>query len=189
MNIGGATHRRVATTVLVAVFALGCGPGPEDERPGPVSDEIYVQVMTELMLLDASPPEGSTVEEREARADSARREILAGQGVTGPEILDFAEALGGEAGRMEVLWQQITQRYDSARIASLGTETEARSEPEGRLGEEARTAATESSPAPVASAPATPADTLQPAGRRLRPRARPPPSAGPPVRDTTLSPG
>jgi hypothetical protein len=189
MEIGKATHRRVATIVLFAVFAMGCGPGPEDEGPGPVSDEIYVQVMTELMLLDASPPEGGTVEEREARADSARREILSGQGVTGPEVLDFAEALGGEAGRMEVLWQEITQRYDSARIASLGTETEARSEPEGKLGEVARAAATEPSPAPVAGAPPASADTLQPANRRLRPRTRRPLGTRPPVRDTTFLPG
>ena len=188
MDIGKATHRRVVTTVLFAVFALGCGPAPEDDRPGPVSDEIYVQVMTELMLLDASPPAGGTVEEREARADSARREILASQGVTGPEILDFAGALGGEASRMELLWQQITQRYDSARIASLDRETEARSEPEGKLGEGARAAATETSPAPVADPPPASADT-QPARGKVAPRSRRPVGTRPLVRDTTFLPG
>jgi len=189
MYTGEITHRRVATTVLFAVLAVGCGPGPEEERPGPVSDEIYVQVMTELMLLDSSLPTGDTVEDREVRADSARREILAGQGVTGSDILDFAEALGGEAGRMELLWQQITQRYDSARIASLDRDTEARSEPEGKLGEEARAAVIESSPPPVDGVPPATTDTLKPAGRRLPSRSRRPQGARPPVRDTTLRPG
>ena len=100
--------------------------------------------------LDANPPEGATEEEREARADSARRTILAAQKVTAREVLDFAERLGGEAGEMEVLWRQITHRYDSARIAKLDEETEARSEPEGKLGAEARAGATGSSAEPGA---------------------------------------
>ena len=102
---------------------------------------MYVQVMTELLLLDSTPPDGSTPEEREARADSMRGEILASHGVSAKEMLDFARTVGGEADRMEGLWQRITQRYDSARISNLRRDTEARSEAEGRLGEEARTGA------------------------------------------------
>jgi hypothetical protein len=41
---------------------------------------------------------------------------------------------------METLWQRITQKFDSTRIANLERETEALSEPEGKLGEDARVA-------------------------------------------------
>ncbi len=187
MEIREAPRRRVVT-VLCAVAVAGCAQAQEEEDPGPVSDEAYVQVMTDLMLLDADPFAGSTEEEREAQADSARRDILAGQGVTAREILDFAESRGGEAGRMEGLWQQITQRYDSARIANLDRETEARSEPEGKLGEEARTAVTRSSPGLAADSVAGADRLKRPAPRDsdFRSRFQRPVKGQRPARDTTV---
>jgi hypothetical protein len=103
-----------------------------------MEEELYIEVMTRLMLLDADLPPGATPAERETRADSARSEILAAHGVTAEEVLDFAEAVGTEAGHMEALWLEITQRYDSLRIAELRRTTEARSEAEGKLGQQAR---------------------------------------------------
>jgi len=180
---------RGGLTLLLAVALASCGQGEETEGPDTVSADAYVQVMTELMLLDADPPEGATAEEREARADSARRSILAGQRVTAREILDFAERLGGEAGQMEVLWQQITHRYDSTRIANLEAKTEARSEPEGKLGSEARAAADGSSAEPVNDSVAATADSLAratPLDRDFRSRIRRPVKGRPVARDTTL---
>ena len=189
MEITKASHRRVVRALLLTVLATGCGSGQDLETPGPVSDEAYIEVMTELMLLDASPPAGSTAEERDAKADSARREILAVHGVTAREILDFAEASGGEAGQMETLWEQITHRYDSARIARLDQETEARSEPEGKLGEGARTAGADSTVEPIGLRdPARTPDGQSPSGR-LRSRLQRPQKNTPPARDTTSLPG
>ncbi len=178
---------RGGLTLLLAVSLASCGQGEEQADPETVSAESYVQVMTELMLLDANPPEGATEEEREARADSARRSILAAQKVTAREVLDFAERLGGEAGEMEDLWRQITHRYDSARIAKLDSETEARSEPEGKLGAEARDGATGSSADPGGDSVAATADSLEretPLNRDFRSRLRRPVKGRPAAPDT-----
>ena len=179
---------RGGLTLLLALILASCGKGEEQEDSGPVSAEAYVQVMTELMLLDANPPEGATEEERAARADSARSSILAGRQVTAAEVLDFVESLGGEAGQMEDLWRQITHRYDSARIAELDVETEARSEPEGKLGAEARAAATGSSAGPGADSVAATVDSLEratPLDSDLRRRLRRPVKGRPAAPDTT----
>jgi hypothetical protein len=119
-----------------------------------VSDEAYIQVMTELMLLDARPLKGASPAEREARMDSARLAIVSRHGVTGEEVLEFAQVNGAEAGYMEGVWQEITHRFDSARVANLTLETEARSEPEGKLGAAADLSAQADS-GEVASAPST----------------------------------
>ena len=196
MNIANPALRRIAAPLLFTALILGCGWGQEEQDPPGVRDEVYVQVMTELLLLDSSPPLGSTPEEREARADSVRAEILASHGVTAHEMLDFARAVGGEAGRMEGLWQSITQKYDSTRVSDLRRDTEARSESEGKLGEEARVG-TSAAATPGAGQvnekanAAEPRDSIR--ARREFPRssrdALPRPAKGlPAVRDTTVPP-
>jgi hypothetical protein len=141
MNIADSALARIAALLFVTALFVGCGSGSaEEDLPG-LRDDVYIQVMTELMLLDSSPPAGSTPAERESRADSMRSEILESYGVTAHEVLDFVQQVGGEASRMEDLWHRITQKYDSTRIADLRRDTEARSEAEGKLGEEARAGA------------------------------------------------
>lgn len=155
-------------------------------------DEVYVQVMAELMILDASTPAGETAEEREARADSMRAEILAAQGVTARELLDFVEVVGSDASRMESLWALITKKYDSTRVADLRRETEARSETEGKLGAEARAGQRDSAAGAAGAADSTgtfgaPGDTAR---ERLRGRLlRRPPKSGSAARDSTAPQG
>jgi hypothetical protein len=134
-------RRSLPIAVALAVSISSCGEEPVPTDEGPVTDDLYVSVMTELLLLDASPPDGESVEERNAAADSARAAILHSHGLTAPDVLRFAETVGGQPARMEEMWQRITHDYDSIRAATLRRETEARSEAEGKLGSDARSAA------------------------------------------------
>jgi len=180
MKTGKASAGRVSTFLVIATL-VACGAPDQDETIAEgLPDYVYVEVMTELLLLDASLPGDRMLPEREAGlADSLRSDILAAHGVTAQEILDFTEANGGEAGRMEGLWERITHVYDSTRVANLREETEARSEPEGKLGEEARAGAADRQDSTRAEeAPPRIRDRLL--ERRLRSR--------PEARDTTLRP-
>ncbi len=132
--------RTLGGVLLLMTLASGCVERASEEVPGPVTDDVYVDVMTQLLLVDAKPPKRASAEEREARADSVRATILADHGVTSVDVLHYADALGSDAGRMETLWQRITQQFDSTRIANLERETEALSESEGKLGKDARMA-------------------------------------------------
>ena len=177
--------------MLMALAA--CSAEPE-EQPSLIEEDAYIEVMTRLMLFDASPLPGATPDEQQARADSARAEILAAQRVSAQEVLDFAAAVGSEAGRMEALWHEITQRYDSLRIVELRRTTEARSEAEGKLGQEARAVAGSDGREPLAtpdsttpSADGTPKANTQPIrGGRLLQR---PQRTRPPAADSTADSG
>jgi len=190
MRRSRAVDWSVAGGLALVFLAGGCSRSEETDDLA-VSEETYVEVMTQLMLLDAESEPGLTAEEKEARADSLRGEILAAHGVTAGEILDFARATGPEAGRMEALWEQITQNFDSTRIANLRTGTEARSESRGKLGSEARAGADRSDTGQGVGGPASRSvlpDSLR--ARNLLERARKAPSERPPgsrtpVRDTT----
>lgn len=189
MKTGKAANRRIPVSLAFVVLAACCAPADEEANPAGMRDEVYVQVMAELMILDANLPAGESVEEQEARADSMRAEILAAQGVTARELLDFVEVVGSEASRMESLWALITQKYDSARIADLRRETEARSETEGKLGAEAR--AGSSRPATDAPGESDNSGTAggpgDDAGARTRGRVlRRPVKSSPEARDTTV---
>jgi hypothetical protein len=163
-------NRQALASLSFAVLFACCAPADEEVTPAGMRDEVYVQVMAELMILDASAPTGETAEEQEARADSMRAEILAAQSVTAEELLDFVEVVGSDASRMESLWALITHKYDSTRIADLRRETEARSETQGKLGAGARAGARDSGAAGAADSTGrfgTPGDT---AGERIRGR-------------------
>ncbi len=139
MRTRKAGHGKAAAALVLATLMIGCAPAPEEGDPDQIQGDVYVEVMTELLLLDASLPKDRMLPEREATgADSLRKQILDAHGVTPQDLLDFAESVGGEAGQMEALWERITHVFDSTRIARLRAETEARSEPEGKLGEAAR---------------------------------------------------
>ena len=192
MNSGKAGNRQLLASLSCAVLLACCAPADEEATPEGIRDEVYVQVMAELMILDANAPVGETVEEQEARADSMRAEILAAQGVTAQELLDFVEVVGSDASRMESLWALITQKYDSTRIADLRRETEARSEAEGKLGAEARAGARDSAAGAAGLADSTgafgaPGDT---ALERLRGRLlRRPSKSGSAAGDSTAPQG
>ena len=192
MNSGKTSSRQALASLSFAILFACCAPADEEATPAGMRDEVYVQVMAQLMILDASTPTGETAEEREARADSMRAEILAAQGVTAQELLDFVEVVGSDASRMESLWALITQKYDSTRIADLRRETEARSETEGKLGAEARAGERDS-----AAGAAGVADSTEPVGapgdtarERLRGRLlRRPPKSGSATGDSTAPQG
>lgn len=192
MNSGKAGNRRLLASLSFAVLVASCAPADEEVVPEGMRDEVYVQVMAELMILDATAPVGETAEEQEARADSMRAEILVAHGVTAQELLDFVEVVGSDASRMEALWALITQKYDSTRIADLRRETEARSETEGKLGAEARAGASSSATgaargADDADAAASPGDTT--GERTLRRPLRRPPDSRPSTGDSTVPSG
>lgn len=185
MRIGNGTLR--AAVWLVCSLALAsCGTESVDPYDGPVTDEAYVQIMTDLLLLDVRPLEGDSLAEREARTDSARLAIVSGHGLTGDDILEFARIRGAEASHMERLWEEITHRFDSARVANLSRSTEARSEAEGKLGADAGEAVPGAAPAAAASRqPGDSARTPPPVSRRarealerLRPGQDTPPASG-----------
>ena len=192
MNSRNSGNRQVLASLTFAVLLACCAPADEEATSPGIRDEVYVQVMAELMILDAGAPVGETPEEQEARADSMRAEILAAQGVTAQELLDFVEVVGGDASRMESLWALITQKYDSTRIADLRRETEARSETEGKLGAEARAGASGSATGAAGEADSTgtlgsPGDAT---GQRVRERLlRRPSRSRPATGDSTASSG
>lgn len=188
MNSGKTGSRQALAALSFTILFACCAPVDEEATPVGMRDEVYVQVMAELMILDASTPAGETAEEQEARADSMRAEILAAQGVTAQELLEFVEVVGSDASRMESLWALITQKYDSTRIADLRRETEARSETEGKLGAEARAGASDSAAgaAGVADTTGTSGARADTARERLRGRLlRRPPTSGSATGDST----
>ncbi len=157
---------RGLVAIAGAFLLAGCEAESTDPYQGPVTDEAYIEVMTDLMLLDARPLKGGSPAEREARTDSARLAIVSRHGLTGDDVLEFARVRGAEASHMEVLWQEITQRFDSLRVANLSRSSEARSEAEGKLGGDASGAVSSTA---VPGGPA--ADSTQaspPVGRRGR---------------------
>lgn len=174
MKIRNAAAGRVSALFVIAALVACGAPVGDEEIADRLRDDVYVQVMTELLLLDALLPDDRMLPEREAGlADSLRAEILAAHMVTAEEILDFADAIGSEAGRMEELWERITHIYDSTRVADLRRETEARSEPEGKLGEEARAEAADRQDSTRAEeAPPRIRDRLLEGRLRSRPEAR-----------------
>ena len=124
--------RRLVYVLLLSGVAAACQPHAEvTEAPGLIPDSVYVEVIADLMFLEASRLEVDSAQDRDLVLDSLRRGILSEHGVTPDQVLDFARVTGSEAGRMETLWQTITQKYDSMRIASLQEEPEAEGEPDG----------------------------------------------------------
>ena len=180
-------NTRLLAPLSFAVLLACCAPADEEVNPAGIRDEVYVQVMAELMILDSAPPTGATVEEEEARADSMRAGILAANNVTARELLDFVEVVGSEASHMESLWASITQKYDSTRIANLRRETEARSEAEGKLGAEARAGAGAPGESDSTGTASSPGDEAAP---RTRGRAlQRPVKSSPASRDTAIQQG
>lgn len=131
----------MAASLLFGLGACGTEASDGDEIAPSVSDSTYVAVMIDLLLLDAEAASGDAGDESEVTLDSARAEALAKYGVTAQQMIDFADVVGRDPGRMELMWRQITNVFDSVRSADLRRQTEARSEAEGDRGPDASTAA------------------------------------------------
>ena len=62
MKTGKAANRRIPVSLAFLVLAASCAPADEQATPAGMRDEVYVQVMAELMILDANLPAGESVE-------------------------------------------------------------------------------------------------------------------------------
>ncbi|MEX2472420.1 MAG: hypothetical protein WEA34_09590 [Gemmatimonadota bacterium] len=91
--------------VLCLSAALGCGDRPSD-RGLAVSRARFVDTYVDLRA-------EALRAESEMLTDSARATVLARHGVTEEELLDFAEAMGGDLDYMRDLWNEIELRLDS----------------------------------------------------------------------------
>lgn len=92
-------------TVLCLLVVLGCGDRPSD-RDLSVSRARFVDTYVDLRAEALRVESGRLT-------DSARATVLARHGVTEEELLDFAEAMGGDLDYMRDLWNEIELRLDS----------------------------------------------------------------------------
>lgn len=109
------TASRILTTVPATVsllLALGCNSSQE-QRVDPIEPGAFVSVMANLAQVSQFPPDGSGAEDREARADSLREEVLRDHGITAEQLLAFADQVGRDPSRMEELAQRIAVVNDS----------------------------------------------------------------------------
>ena len=137
MNAYRMSRIKAPATAAALILAAACSGTEDTPRDTSVSDETYVAVMVELLLLEAEPVRRPTPDARVAALDSMRAEVLETHGVTAGEVLAFADSEGGDPARMQVLWEQVTEVYDSVRLVRLRAKSEAESEAEGKLGADA----------------------------------------------------
>jgi hypothetical protein len=78
---------------------------------------VFVSVMAHLSQVYQFPPPGTPAEDRDARADSLRSQILRDHGVTAEQLIEFAELVGRDPTRMEGLAEQIAAMNDSLTAA------------------------------------------------------------------------
>ncbi|MEE9208163.1 MAG: hypothetical protein V3U67_07305 [Gemmatimonadota bacterium] len=162
-------RRPVFRVMFCAVFGAqisACSPGNAQS----LSDDTYIRVMADLLVLSDSKGGSST--------DSARAAVLARLGVSEAQVLKFAGAVGRDPERMEVLWTAIQAAVDSAQVAS---DSLASAPAETRFGSvvtggaDRDTVGSASAPDSVAAAaPALPRSTADSAKiRAIRERLRP----------------
>lgn len=100
---------------LVAVGAACAGP---ERTEAPVSEDVYVEVMSRLAAVRrASDPGRHSDPVPRSRADSLRRAVLREHGVDRAELKEFARVVGDEPERMRGLWTRIAARVDSLQSA------------------------------------------------------------------------
>lgn len=119
--------KALVTMLWAAILAapVACDPAGPEPR-GPIDDDTYVAVMSELADIRRFPPGGRDQLSRDAAADSARREVLDRYGVTVDELLGFAEIVGEQPARMVEIAERISAVTDSlARLRARGEPTEA----------------------------------------------------------------
>ncbi len=101
-----------------------CDPAGPEPR-GPIDDDTYVTVMSELADIRRFPPDGRDQVSRDAAADSARRAVLDRYDVTVDDLLSFAEIMGEHPARMVEIAERISGVTDSlAKLRARGKRTE-----------------------------------------------------------------
>lgn len=108
-------HRlsRLAALAIAPTLALpACGQNASGLDDA-MDSEVYVAVMGELADLRRYSLARTDGEDRQVRADSARRVILNTHGVTAQQLLAFAESAGSDPTRMETLADLIAVIADS----------------------------------------------------------------------------
>lgn len=121
-----------AAKALVTIFSAALVAAPtacdstSPEARGPIDDDTYVMVMSELADIRRFPPGGRDQTSRDVAADSARRAVLDRFGVTVDELLTFAEIVGDQPARMVEIGERISAVTDSlAELRRRGERTEA----------------------------------------------------------------
>lgn len=126
-GVSSGAPKALVTMLWAAILAApaACDPAGPEPR-GPIDDDTYVMVVSELADIRRFPPGGRDQLSRDAAADSARREVLDRYGVTVDELLSFAEIVGEHPARMVEIAEQISTVTDSlARLRARGEPTEA----------------------------------------------------------------
>jgi len=95
--------RRLAGSLALAVLLLGgCAP----EAPDTISRETFVQVYVELRV--------AALDRDDATLAAADRErILSSHGVTGEDLLNFAEVHSQDPAFMRAVWSEIEERLNT----------------------------------------------------------------------------
>ena len=111
---------RLGYLALILSLVTGC-----DERAAredvtlPIPEDSYVGVMAELARVRRRPPPARGQLERDRLADSVRTEVLERHGVTAVEIVEFADAVGADPGRMQDIAERIEALADSLEAGSV----------------------------------------------------------------------
>lgn len=95
----------LGVVALCLLATAGCGDRPSD-RDLAVSRARFIDTYVDLRV-EALRAESETL------TDSARATVLRRHGVTEEELLDFAEAMGGDLDYMRDVWNEIEARLDS----------------------------------------------------------------------------
>lgn len=148
----GAPKALVAILWAATLAApTACDPAGPEPR-GPIDDDTYVRVMSELADIRRFPPGGPDRASRDAAADSARRAVLDRYDVAVDDLLGFAEVVGEHPARMVEIAERISAVTDSlAERRTRGERTETADDAEDDAGAGAADADTGGAGAPDAA--------------------------------------
>lgn len=109
-----ARFLRATALVLAPATAAGCSSAPESESV--VSDSVYVELMTRLVLVkDSMMSINLPYWSQQQELDSLEKLIAAEEGVTADDLFEFARTAGRDPVRMRRLWETIRLKVDSIR--------------------------------------------------------------------------
>jgi len=115
---------RLGYLALALSLVTGCeGRAASEDVAPPIPEESYVAVMAELARVRRRPPRARGQLERDRLADSLRTEVLESHGITAAELVDFADAVGSDPGRMQALAERIESLADSLEVGSVGADS------------------------------------------------------------------
>ena len=111
---------RFGFLALILSLLAGCETRTaSEELLTPIPEDSYVAVMGELANLRRRPPHARGQIERDRLADSVRTEILIRRDVTAAELVEFADVVGSEPGRMQSLTERIESFADSLEVSAV----------------------------------------------------------------------